>query len=199
MREQLYLTIFSAYFPTISPEFLSLQKKIKLQPVKRSDGRVVSPGGEGTLPVFAIYHPSGSNCFGSYKGYKKSVKTGTNFPGEMSVPEILQEPYVREIHQPFDCTAISTYKGNIPRQVQSLMQLCRKPAYDQVYVIAEAEWSLTYIPPLAATMFSDPLVIALIQDRCFLLAAFDCTTVESYAKEHFGAPRTERRIAIKEE
>lgn len=204
MRDQLYLHTFKEAFPVINPEFLSVHQQA-LRGSLEGDSEDSIEGWE--IPDFAVYHPDGrqsSFLFDNiHRNHKVQIAQG-------DLVGILAEHFLRGItyegsgeefgktmgkithhrgvfYQVGKIEGRSTFKGNIPRQVKTLLNLCREPLDDNVYVVAQGEWEISvHIASFPSRGSRDPLVVGVKGKDCFLLAAYDCTPLEAVVKDQYA-------------
>lgn len=83
-------------------------------------------------------------------------------------------------------TLSSTFNGLFPRETRERI-IKAKPLFgNDLFIVAETkpeEWTIgRYVPP---RLVEEPLVIGVIDDKCFLVDQFDTTPLEDYVRREF--------------
>ena len=197
-KKKVSATRLHLVYPAIDPSFLNMRNKSTY--TGKYGGFCFACNFDLSLPHFAVYSLDSPYCkievelAHKKKEYRDSKLWITSF--EMSNPElpsqlenslrkaIRLEDWEnvwndRNICKTWEFTSVFT--GIIPKETKKRIKSVQKIFGRDIYIIAEAEnWEGEEVPN------TDPLVVGVIDDKCFLLDEFDCTPMEEYVRREFN-------------
>lgn len=193
VRNTAYAEYFSAIYPTIDTAFLKTPGKKMNVPESHSH----EIWGSVHPPLFAV-HPIDASATAILEVETK--ERGVNFAYKPAIHRVLSEPLLDFLHgQSQALQGISYYrsplmrtefKGIVPASVKDVIRAVRPAFLDDLYLVVEADWHMEIMQPKPKT---DPLLIGVVDNKTFLLAAFDTTSAE----EHVRRAYTRRKPAGK--
>jgi len=152
------------------------------------------------LPIFAVYGKE--NLFkividnlGSF-GYTRLFQQKVPYEINKSYEEFIKKDFSDEQRKSLkQCIpenrnrieATSEFYGFVPNEVKKKLISTRKYFEEDIYLIAEADYSFAKIE-------KDPLIIGFDKknEEAYLLACFDCTPLENYIAEEFALNKAGR-------
>jgi len=204
-RKELLTARLQSVFPTVDPSFLNMRSREVYS--LEYGGYSFACNVDLLLPRFAVYSLDSPHCEIEISlKYKNREYRDTELwmeSVEMTHPELpllLENPLKEAIRlgewdsfcgDRAHCDTwefTSVFQGIIPKETKERIKQSQKAFGKDIYIIAEAkDWIGQEIP------IEDPLVVGVIDDTCFLLDEFDCTTMEAYVAREFSEGERKRK------
>jgi hypothetical protein len=173
---------------------LELQRKIPrvgridlsfLELAKKAEYKIAEQIFVSEVPIFAVYSEDYSNFEIQIEHDRYNNNLIINFPSY--IHEIIKKHLKKAIKindkdilkQNSVCKLKSKFYGIIPNEARETIEKA-KDYFNRTYIITEAQ---NYDG--SVEIVKDPLIIGILNDKGFLLDEFNCTPLETYAKNFF--------------